>query len=123
MNNIELYTRFTSIATKNCFDQFEELKKLKKQYKASDFYKATKMPLRKAYQMYLQSLGLSVAGKLNTIMDKDYIVEYMNVLFEEGKLQESLEQVVNKVLSNYNPEELAELREQTRTIMEKLNII
>ena len=123
MNNIELYGRFSAIERKNCFDQVQDLRKFAKEYKMSDFYKATKMPLKKAYSLFLTSTGSSVAAKLDVIMDKDYIVEYLKALFDEGKIQEAMEQVVSKMMSDYNPEELAELKEQTRSIMERLNII
>ena len=81
------------------------------------------MPLKKAYNLFLTSTGSSVAAKLDVIMDKDYIVEYLKALFDEGKIQEAMEQVVSKMMSDYNPDELAELKEQTRSIMERLNII
>ena len=46
MNNQELELRIkTILSTKNFFDMMVLVKTFKKEYKKSDFYKATKMPL------------------------------------------------------------------------------
>ena len=66
MNNTELLTQFHVIAGKsNIFDICCELKKFNKQYKKSEFYKQTKLPINSAYKIFVESRGLAMYNKLN----------------------------------------------------------
>lgn len=60
MQNNELVTLFREIdKIDNCFDRFIALKNLRKKYKKSIFYKATKMSVFRAYKIY-QANTLSI---------------------------------------------------------------
>lgn len=60
MQNNELVTLFREIdRIDNCFDRFIALKNLRKKYKKSVFYKATKMSVFRAYKIH-QANTLSI---------------------------------------------------------------
>lgn len=58
MNNTELMSFFQELESEsNCFNLIENLKKANKQYKKSSFFKHTKMPIGKAYNLF-QTQGI-----------------------------------------------------------------
>ena len=73
MTNYELYLKFVEIASNNTFDAYIKLKQLKKEYKKSEFYKATKMPLFAAYKMFLQNFATTSLLKIKDLTDTDTI--------------------------------------------------
>lgn len=75
MNNVELEKRIKDIFKKeNFFDVVMELKSFEKEYKDSDFYKATKMPLLEMaklskgyYATQLEDIGAKIQKIINNL--------------------------------------------------------
>lgn len=85
MDNIELEQKVLEIIeTENFFDMILKAKEFEKEYKNSDFYKATKMPLNEVikeskiyYSLQLRDLG----SKLQNILD-NLSLESLNDLLD-----------------------------------------
>ena len=66
MNNSELFELFRTIdAQKNCFDRFLMLKKYRKEYRTSDFYKQTRCSIFKAYKIYQTNALHAITAFIN----------------------------------------------------------
>jgi hypothetical protein len=67
MNNKELMKLFQSISKSgNCFDRELAMRKAKKEYKKSEFYKQTHMSMAKAYLLYLMNPADALITLLNS---------------------------------------------------------
>lgn len=106
MNNTELFELFRSISKEsNCFDREIALKKLKKQYKKSYFYKQTKYSLHKAYIIYC----LGAFSNITTLLNSELVtqichgdMQYLQAKFEEfldGVDVSKIEDIINKFSS------------------------
>lgn len=122
MTNQELERRFAAITKQNTFDRYISLRHFKKEYKNSDFYKQTRCPLHKAYKIYLSEIQCAVLDRLNLITNKDYIIEYFKDLFEEGKINEAIENFVNNFISQVSVEEMEDMRGQINKLLDKWDI-
>lgn len=80
MNNEELLQQFTLVAkTENPLDAIVALKKLKKVYKKSDFFKQTKLSIDVAFKCYKDMISARNAQLLNEyITDTDKLVNKLN---------------------------------------------
>ena len=107
MTNYELYMKFVEISSQNPFDTYLTLKSFNKDYKQTEFYKTTKLSLKKAYQIFLKAvpmqaivrlieltnvdnLALKISDLLNSI-DEDSVnnlVDKFTTVFDINKLQE-----------------------------------
>lgn len=103
MNNQELEVKWLEILdTDNFFDMIIKAKEFEKEYKGSDFYKITKMPLNEVikeskifYALQLKDVGKRLQEMLNNLsLDKVYgLLDQMGDVFskENADIQESLE--------------------------------
>lgn len=114
MNNKELFERFSAIAQNNPFDAVVELKHFRKEYKQSEFFKATKMPLCKAYKMFTETLGLklyfTVSKLLNVSALSDKVSEFLMGIDEEA-FEHLIEVVMNKFNLNNISDETGEIKD------------
>lgn len=101
MTNEELSLKFESIIIQNnFFDQIQALAEFEKEYKTSDFYKATKMSLKDVYKNYasyrLLRYGVEIdLGK--AIDDIQNLINNLNLDNLEGLLGK-----VENIFSNEN---------------------
>ena len=101
MTNEELSLKFESIIIQNnFFDQIQALAEFEKEYKTSDFYKTTKMPLKDVYKNYasyrLLRYGVEIdLGK--AIDDIQNLINNLNLNNLEGLLGK-----VENIFSNEN---------------------
>lgn len=122
MDNFELEQQFATINEQNVFDRYLSLRQLKKEYKNSDFYKQTHCPFGKAYKIYLEGSWNTLLNKLKLITDKDYIIEYFKELFEQGKINDAIENFVNNFISQISVEEMEDMRGQINKLLDKWDI-
>lgn len=93
LTNEYLNTRLHEILTQssNFFDVILQLKEFEKEYKQSDFFKTTKMPLmeiaREAKIFYLTNTAILI-DKLNKIIDGLDVDKLLAVLQEGGSILE-----------------------------------
>lgn len=110
MDNIELEQRILEIIqTENFFDMIIKAKEFEKEYKTSDFYKITKMPLNDViksskiyYAIQLKDLGNAIQKIINNLSFENVseVLDKLNETFsaENEEIKDSLE--VLKVLKN-----------------------
>ena len=85
MDNLDLQKKVMEIvATPNMFDAIMEMKNFEKDYKASDFYKATKMPIEDVikygkmwYTYDVDSIGSKIQDFVNNL-DLEHLMELIN---------------------------------------------
>lgn len=93
LTNEYLNTRLHEILTQssNFFDVILQLKEFEKEYKQSDFFKITKMPLmeiaREAKIFYLTNTSILI-DKLNSIINGLDVEKLLNVIEESGDILE-----------------------------------
>lgn len=122
MNNEQLFQLFQSIDKHtNCFDRAIALKKAKKEYKRSDFYKQTHYSIQVAYKIYNANAINTISAFLNSrvvqclsrgnyaalqveleefiggidLTKLDYILDYIGMKLDS--LVENKDQVQNKL--------------------------
>ena len=98
MDNIELEQKILEIIeTENFFDMIIKAKEFEKEYKNSDFYKATKMSLNEVikeskifYSLQLKNLGDAIQNIINNLS-----LEHVNELLDKlgGLFQQENEEI------------------------------
>lgn len=79
ITNSVLFEEFKRISQHdNPFDCITALKKFKKKYKTSIFYKETHLNIYKAYELYTKTAGASLLIQLNELLQYDNLALYLN---------------------------------------------
>ena len=106
MTNQELYNYFTTLAFKNPLDGYCELMAFKKEYKKTQFYVETKMPLLKAYECVCKNLYVHLYNQIREIMDIDcWKVKIENFINDLDP--NTIQDMISKLVSSFNMEELS----------------
>jgi hypothetical protein len=101
MSNRELYLKFIEIAASNPLDGYCQLKDFRREYKKTEFYKKTRLPLHTAYKYAIQSMGTQLYFKLCEIMDVTSWSDKINDFMEDLD-PEMVENWINKITSVFN---------------------
>jgi hypothetical protein len=101
MNNYELYLKFIEIASDNPFDAYCKLKAFKKEYKKSDFYKMTHLPLHKAYEYVSKIIFMQSYIKLQEITNVGSWADKINYLIEELD-EDTIQSFIDKLTSSFD---------------------
>ena len=119
MTNYELYLEFIKIASSNPFDAYMQLKELNKKYKKSQFYKATKMRINKAYQMFLQMSPVQLVEKIKDFANvetwSDKITELINGIDEEA-----INKLVDRLTSVFDIEKLQDEKGDLKILLNQV---
>lgn len=120
MNNTTLFDKLKSIARiSNPLDAYLELKKLQKDYRKSDFYKQTHMPLKQVYKMVVLNGLKQVIDFVNTLQDPiqvgNLITEYIDSISTE-----SIDELFGKLDNVFNIKDLKEVGEDLQKSIDKL---
>ncbi|MFW6029392.1 MAG: hypothetical protein ACOCRO_03980, partial [Halanaerobiales bacterium] len=88
MTNLEIQTMLERAYNSTFLDSIEFLSKREKQYKKSDFYKQTKIPLFTLYEKYFayHTAKLELVDQLNEVFvnfDTEYAVEKIEQFIDE----------------------------------------
>ena len=113
MNNCDLYLKFIEISSLNPLDAYIALKDLQKDYKKSEFYKKTKLSLKKTYAMFLRTVPVQLAAKLIDFVDTDKlgmkISDLLNSI-DEDAIDNVFDKFVNAFDMNKLQEEKGDLK-------------
>ena len=120
MTNFELELAFEQVfKNDDCFDAFLALKALKKQYKKTDFYKQTHMPLNKAYSLYIRQKGLNILrfiGQFTSVSEVgELITEYLNAVDKD-----TIEEFFGKINDVFNTKKKKKLQGELNETFSKL---
>ena len=123
MSNKELLIHFMAISqNSNIFDICCELKKFKKQYKTSDFYKITKMPIDTAYKMYISTKGFMLYNKLDNWLEPEFLSDKINEVIN-GIDEEKLQNLMNKITQVFNLDNLDNEKGELKQLINNLKIL
>ena len=128
MTNAELFQLFTRIQreSKNLFDVTLKLKQVRKQYRKSEFYRSTHMPINKAYEMF----AANTIHEIIKFVNKDSIIQFIRGDFT--LLREEIETLVenfdyslldgifNKLEEKIAEFDVASLQESLNEVMGRL---
>ena len=120
MNNTTLFDKLKSIARiSNPLDAYLELKKLQKDYRKSDFYKQTRMPLKQVYKMVVLNGLKQVIDFVDKLQDPiqvgNLITEYIDSISTE-----SIDELFGKLDTVFNIKDLKEVGEDLQKSIDKL---
>ena len=122
MNNKELFERFSQITQNNPFDTAMELKNLRKEYRKSDFYKATRMPLHKAYKMYVETSMVRIFSEICSFLNLDTLKQKANN-FLLGIDVGSIEHFFDVIKEKFNLESLQNETGELKDLIESLKFL
>ena len=113
MNNYDLYLKFIEISSLNPFDAYIQLKDLQKAYKKSEFYKQTKLSIKKAYSLFLKMMPVQLVAKLHELTDIDRLgIKISDLLnsIDEDAINNVFDKFVNMFDINKLQEEKGDLK-------------
>ena len=113
MNNYDLYLKFIEISSLNPFDAYIQLKDLQKTYKKSEFYKQTKLSIKKAYALFLKMIPVQLVVKLHELTDTDRLgIKISDLLnsIDEDAINNVFDKFVNMFDINKLQEEKGDLK-------------
>ena len=119
MDNRELYLKFIEVASYNPFDAYVQLKAYNKEYKKSDFYKQTKMPLLKAYKMFLTMLPSQLYFKLSELTDTEMLAAKITSLIDSID-ENSVDNLLNKITNIFNIEKLQDEKGDLKILLNQV---
>ena len=123
MNNQELLIKFMTIANhNNIFDICCELKQFKKEYKTSDFYKTTKMPLNAAYKLFIETRGFMLYNKLNNWLEPEFLGDKINEIIDSIS-EEKLQDFMVRITQTFNLDNLDIEKGELKELINNLKIL
>lgn len=106
MNNEQLLAEFRRISTlPNVLEKQLALKEFKKEYRKSDYFRATHMQLKKAFALYELDRIPAFLNQAHILLDSDYLATKINEVLEGVDLSLA----VNKLLTLLNYDKLQEI--------------
>ena len=106
MNNEQLLAEFRQISTRpNVLEKQLALKEFKKEYRKSDYFRATHMRLKKAFALYELDRIPAFLNQAHILLDSDYLATKINEVLEGVDLSLA----VNKLLTLLNYDKLQEI--------------
>lgn len=124
MTNGELLVQFDKICKLNYCDSIIELKKLKKVYKTTEFYKTTHISCEKAYKDFCAHKLIMTCGSVLNLLDTETIAEKISEIIDRvdpesvRKLSDSLMEGFGMTDLNQEKGELKVLLNKTKDIIE-----
>jgi hypothetical protein len=119
MNNSELYLKFIEIASYNPFDAYIKLKEFKKEYKKSEFYKATRMSWRRAYKLFLQMMPSQLLAKLKEFTDVDMLATKLTDLINSVD-EDAINGFFEKLTNIFNLEKLQDEKGDLKILLNQV---
>jgi hypothetical protein len=119
MNNHDLYLKFIEIASYNPFDAYVELKKFKKDYKKSEFYKETRLRIDKAYKMFLGAMPGQLLAKIKEFTDTESLVTKIEDLIN-GIDEDAINGLFEKLSNVFNIDKLQDEKGDLKILLNQI---
>lgn len=127
MTNLEILVLLKEIYDTDFLNTFILLKQNSKKYKKSQFYKETKIALPELYKYYYTYVQ-GQYGLLNQIteairlLDKDIVIEKIQDILVNLEKSDKVQQILNKIMEQFNVQSLLESNEELKESITKLRI-
>lgn len=106
MNNLQLKELFDSILSlPTSFDRILKLQQIKKQYRASDFFKQTHMPIYKAYELFIKDSIATELMLIKRFANADYVGEYITDTLDHIA-PDTIQDFAERIVDAFNTNEL-----------------
>lgn len=119
MNNYDLYLKFIEIASYNPFDAYVELKKFKKEYKKSEFYKETGLRIDKAYKMFLGAIPGQLLAKIKEFTDVESLAAKLTDVINNID-EDTVNNLFTKLTSSFNLEQLQDEKGDLKILLNQI---
>ena len=120
MDNIQLTELFNSVLElDNSFDRMLKLKSSAKQYKTSQFYKATRMSIYDAYELFVKDSIATEAMHIKRFASAEFVGEYITDLLDHispDAVENLLDQIIDSLRVNELLNESAKIGEQLKKL-------
>lgn len=126
MDNIQLQMILEDAYKRTFLDKIEFLIEQDKDYKKSDFFKKTKIPLLELYKSFdaYKSKGLDLAKEFNDFIEGinvDNVIELLKEFIEALEQDKKISEVINDIIENFNYEKISDIATMIQEEMQKLN--
>lgn len=124
MNNLELQILLEELYEESFLDLIEKIYKKEPEYKKSNFYKETKIPLNTLFEKYFQhrTTQFSMKEKIEDfISDINFgsLLDSALIWIENKENQERIEKLLLKLLEKFDLNNLGEESEELKSFLEE----
>lgn len=120
MDNIQLTELFNSVLElDNSFDRILKLKSSAKQYKTSQFYKATRMSIYDAYELFVKDSIATEAMHIKRFANAEFVGEYVTNLLDNIS-PDAIENLVDRFIESLNVNDMLAKSEEIGEQLKKL---
>lgn len=120
MDNIQLTELFNSVLElDNSFDRILKLKSSAKQYKTSQFYKATRMSIYDAYELFVKDSIATEAMHIKRFANAEFVGEYVTNLLDNIS-PDAIENLVDRFIESLNVNDMLVKSEEIGEQLKKL---
>ena len=124
MNKLNIQSLLDELYEKPFLEVIQTLSQKESEYKKSDFYKQTKIPLNTLFEKYFQhrATQFSMKEKIEDFIREinfESILDSALVWIENEDNQARIEKLLNKVLQKFNLDNLQEESEELKNFLEE----
>ena len=125
MTQLDIQLLLEKAYESNFLDSLQILSKANKEYKKSEYYKDTKIPLIELYKGYYQyaasqySFGSKISEFLGTI-DSDELVEKISSLLQKLQNDPEIQKIFNTIMENFDIQSLNLSAEELKKAIKQL---
>lgn len=125
MNNFDIQLLLDEIRERNFLNSIELIYKKNPEYKKSDFYKNTRIPLEILYEKYFHfyNANYSLTEKMEAFIEgvnPDTLSNIIISTLEKLESNENFKEKIIKILENFNIEELMKQNEEIDKLIKDL---
>jgi predicted transcriptional regulator len=125
MDNIQLQLILDEAYSKTFLDKIEFLLEKEKDYKKSEFFRLTKIPLLALYEKFdgYKTRQKNIADEFNDFIygiDNDLVVQKISEFIEVAEKDKKIVQTLNEIIENFNYEKISEIAEQVQKELNKI---
>lgn len=125
MDNIQLQLILDEAYKKTFLDKIEFLLENEKDYKKSEFFRITKIPLLTLYEKFdiYRSKNRNIADEFNDFIygiDTEAVVQKISELIDLAEKDKKIVDTLNNIIENFNYEKISEIADKVQGELNKL---
>ncbi len=125
MQNYEIFDLLETIYDSNFLDSIELIMIKESEYKKSNFFKKTKIPLGSLYEKYFlyknskYGIDEKISNFLNDV-DEDRIVSFLESIISKLISSEQSKEIFNNIIEMLDTKDLEEMAKEFKNTIEKI---